>query len=71
MPDALLRAYGVALGTLEGLLIHNGVLEPGELASALLSTAAATPAEDANAAGALSAWAGMLEEPDIPEGAIQ
>ena len=70
-PDALHRAYGVALATLEGLLIHKGVLEPGELPSALLSMAEVAPSEDGGAAEALEGWAAMLEEVDAAYAELQ
>ena len=70
-PEALQRAYGVALATLEGLLIHKGVLEPGELPNALLSMAEVAPSEDAGAAEALEAWAAMLEQMDAAYAELQ
>ncbi len=70
-PEVLHRAYGVALAALEGLLIHKGVLEPGELPSALLSMAKVAPQDDAGAAAALEGWGAMLEEVDAAHAGLQ
>ena len=69
--EALLLAYGVALATLEDLLIPKGVLEPGGLPLALQSMAQVTPGKDAVAARALPAWAEMLEDVDATQAGLQ
>ncbi len=62
--DAIVRAQGLALATLEALLIHKGVLQLGELASGLANMETSTTQVDAECGDVLAEWVSVLRQVD-------
>jgi hypothetical protein len=65
--DTKVRAIGIALATLEALLIAKGVLRPGELSERLDAMADVTGEADADTAEVLEDFAAMLAQVDAAQ----
>ena len=61
-PDVLVRAQGIVLAMLEGVLIARGVLQTGELSGHLGAMAEIMKGPDPACAALISSWGAMLAE---------